>query len=129
MENKEWRDLVCGNIVRVMRHACFPCDLMLLLARTTPVEDCKKRTDGLSCFLIDLREAQGNGCDIKPLGAMINHNTTEVFFDNLRIPGSSLIGEEGKGFRYILDGMNAERVLIAAESLGDGKFFIKKGVM
>jgi acyl-CoA dehydrogenase len=103
-------------------------DLMLLLARTTPVEECTKRTDGLSCFLIDLREAQGNGCDIKPLDAMINHNTTEVFFDNLQIPGSSLIGEEGKGFRYILDGMNAERVLIAAESLGDGKFFIKKGV-
>lgn len=102
-------------------------DLMLLLARTTPAEECTKRTDGLSCFLIDLREAQNNGCEIKPLDAMINHNTTEVFFDNMKIPGSSLIGEEGKGFRYILDGMNAERVLIAAESLGDGKFFIKKG--
>ncbi|HAA91472.1 MAG: acyl-CoA dehydrogenase [Rhodospirillaceae bacterium] len=103
-------------------------DLMLLLARTTPSEECERRTDGLSCFLVDIREVAGNGCEIKPLDAMINHNTTEVFFDNMRIPGSSLIGEEGKGFRYILDGMNAERILIAAESLGDGKFFIKKGV-
>ena len=103
-------------------------DLMLLLARTTPPEECEKRTDGLSCFLIDLREVTGNGCQIKPLDAMINHNTTEVFFDNMHIPGDALIGQEGKGFRYILDGMNAERVLIAGESLGDGKFFIDKGV-
>ena len=103
-------------------------DLMLLLARTSPPEECEKRTDGLSCFLVDLREATGNGCQIKPLDAMINHNTTEVFFDNMRIPGDALIGQEGKGFRYILDGMNAERVLIAGESLGDGKFFIDKGV-
>ena len=103
-------------------------DLMLLLARTSPPEECEKRTDGLSCFLVDLREATGNGCQIKPLDAMINHNTTEVFFDNMHIPGDALIGQEGKGFRYILDGMNAERVLIAGESLGDGKFFIDKGV-
>ncbi len=103
-------------------------DLMLLLARTTPPEECEKRTDGLSCFLLDLREVTGNGCQIKPLDAMINHNTTEVFFDNMHIPGDALIGQEGKGFRYILDGMNAERVLIAGESLGDGKFFIDKGV-
>lgn len=103
-------------------------DLMLLLARTTPPEECEKRTDGLSCFLIDLREVEGNGCQIKPLDAMINHNTTEVFFDNMHIPGEALIGQEGKGFRYILDGMNAERVLIAGESIGDGKFFIEKGV-
>ncbi|MBC27568.1 MAG: acyl-CoA dehydrogenase [Rhodospirillaceae bacterium] len=103
-------------------------DLMLLLARTTPPEECEKRTDGLSCFLIDLREVTDNGCQIKPLDAMINHNTTEVFFDNMHIPGDALIGQEGKGFRYILDGMNAERVLIAGESLGDGKFFIDKGV-
>ena len=103
-------------------------DLMLLLARTTPPEECEKRTDGLSCFLIDLREVTGNGCQIKPLDAMINHNTTEIFFDNMHIPGDALIGQEGKGFRYILDGMNAERVLIAGESLGDGKFFIDKGV-
>ena len=101
---------------------------MLLLARTTPPEECEKRTDGLSCFLLDLREVTGNGCQIKPLDAMINHNTTEVFFDNMHIPGDALIGQEGKGFRYILDGMNAERVLIAGESLGDGKFFIDKGV-
>ena len=103
-------------------------DLMLLLARTSPPEECEKRTDGLSCFLVDLREVTGNGCEIKPLDAMINHNTTEVFFDNMHIPGDALIGQEGKGFRYILDGMNAERVLIAGESLGDGKFFIDKGV-
>jgi acyl-CoA dehydrogenase len=103
-------------------------DLMLLLARTTPAEECAKRTDGLSCFLLDMREVVGNGCEVKPLKAMINHNTTEVFFENMRIPASALIGEEGKGFRYILDGMNAERILIAGESLGDGKFFIKKGV-
>jgi len=103
-------------------------DLMLLLARTSPPEECEKRTDGLSCFLVDLREVTGDGCEIKPLDAMINHNTTEVFFDNMHIPGDALIGQEGKGFRYILDGMNAERVLIAGESLGDGKFFIDKGV-
>jgi acyl-CoA dehydrogenase len=103
-------------------------DLMLLLARTTPADQVKKRSDGLSCFLIDLREAQKDGCEIRPLDAMINHNTTEVFFDNLRIPASSLIGEEGKGFRYILDGMNAERILIAGEGIGDCRFFINKGV-
>jgi len=103
-------------------------DLMLLLARTTPADKVKKRTDGISTFLIDLREAQKNGCEIRPLDAMINHNTTEVFFDNLRIPASSLIGEEGKGFRYILDGMNAERILIAGEAIGDCRFFINKGV-
>ncbi len=103
-------------------------DLMLLLARTTPADQVQKRTDGISTFLIDLREAQKNGCEIRPLDAMINHNTTEVFFDNLRIPASSLIGEEGKGFRYILDGMNAERILIAGEAIGDCRFFINKGV-
>jgi len=103
-------------------------DLMLLLARTTPADQVKRRTDGISTFLIDLREATGNGCEIRPLDAMINHNTTEVFFDNLRIPASSLIGEEGKGFRYILDGMNAERILIAGEAIGDCRFFVNKGV-
>lgn len=101
-------------------------DLMLLLARTTSAEQVTKRTDGISAFLIDLREATKGGCEIRPIDAMINHNTTEVFFDNLRIPASSLIGEEGKGFRYILDGMNAERCLIAAEAIGTGRYFISK---
>jgi acyl-CoA dehydrogenase len=101
-------------------------DLMLLLARTKPIEQCAKRSDGLSVFLIDIREARGQGLDIRPLPAMINHNTTEVFFDGLRIPASSLIGEENRGFRYILDGMNAERILVAAEALGDARFFVRK---
>jgi len=101
-------------------------DLMLLLARTTPADQVTKRTDGISTFLIDLREATENGCEIRPIDAMINHNTTEVFFDNLHIPASSLIGEEGKGFRYILDGMNAERCLIAAEAIGTGRYFIRR---
>lgn len=103
-------------------------DLMLLLARTTAVDAVKKRTEGLSTFLVDLREAVGNGCDIKPIDAMINHNTTQVFFDNLVIPHDSLIGEEGKGFRYILDGMNAERCLIASEAIGHGRYFVNKAV-
>ncbi len=101
-------------------------DLMLLLARTTPKEEVKKRGDGLSVFLIDMREALGNGLTIKPLRAMINHATTEVFFDDLVIPENSLIGELDKGFRYILDGMNAERILIGSECIGDARWFIKK---
>lgn len=103
-------------------------DLMLLLARTTPLEDVKKKSEGLSVFLLDIREALGKGLDIKPLKAMINHNTTEVFFDNLRIPADCLIGEEGKGFKYILDGMNAERILVSAEAIGDGRWFTKTSV-
>ena len=101
-------------------------DLMLLLARTTSKEDVKKRTDGLSVFLIDMRDAVGNGLTIKPLRAMVNHATTEVFLDDLEIPADSLIGEIDKGFKYILDGMNAERILIAAECIGDARWFIKK---
>jgi acyl-CoA dehydrogenase len=101
-------------------------DLMLLLARTTPRDQVEKRTDGLSVFLIDMREAVGNGLEIKPIRTMINHATTEIFFDNLKIPADSLVGEEGKGFRYILSGMNAERILIAAECIGDARWFIKK---
>ena len=93
-------------------------DLMLLLARTTSRDQVKKRTDGLSVFIVEMREAIGNGLEIKPIRTMINHATTEIFFDNLRIPANSLVGEEGKGFRYILGGMNAERILIAAEALG-----------
>ncbi len=103
-------------------------DLMLLLARTTPADQVDKRTDGISTFLIDLNEAQQNGCEIRPLKAMINHNACEVFFDNVPIPGDALIGEEGKGFRCIIDGMNAERCLVAAESVGNGRFFVEKAV-
>jgi acyl-CoA dehydrogenase len=103
-------------------------DLMLLLARTTPLGEVAKKSDGLSVFLVDLRQAVGNGLEIRPLKAMINHNTTEIFIDNLRIPASSLIGQEGRGFRYILDGMNAERILVASECIGDGRWFINKAV-
>jgi acyl-CoA dehydrogenase len=101
-------------------------DMMLLLARTTPADQVEKRTDGLSVFLVDLREGRGKGLEIRPIEAMINHNTTEVFFDNLRVPAENLIGEEGKGFRYILDGMNAERILVASEAIGDGRWFVGK---
>lgn len=101
-------------------------DLMLLLARTTPRDQVKSKTEGLSIFLVDMREAVGKGLTIKPIRTMMNHSTTEVFFDDLRIPASSLIGEEGKGFRYILSGMNAERILIAAECVGDAKWFVEK---
>ena len=102
-------------------------DLMLLLARTTPREEAAKRTEGLSIFLVDMREAVASGAmTIKPIRTMMNHSTTEVFFDDLRIPASSLVGEEGKGFRYILSGMNAERILIAAECIGDAKWFIER---
>ncbi|MBV8167631.1 MAG: acyl-CoA/acyl-ACP dehydrogenase, partial [Alphaproteobacteria bacterium] len=101
-------------------------DLMLLLARTTPRDKVEKRTDGLSVFLVDMREAKGHGLTIRPIRTMMNHATTEVFFDNLHVPPENLIGEEGKGFRYILSGMNAERILIAAECIGDAKWFIAK---
>ena len=116
------------NGQKVWTSRALHSDLMLLLARTTPADQVEKRVDGISVFLVDLREAVGNGCEIKPLDAMINHNTTEVFFDDCRIPASSLIGEEGRGFRYILDGMNAERILISGESIGDARYFTKKAV-
>ncbi|HJO72810.1 MAG TPA: acyl-CoA dehydrogenase family protein [Rhodospirillales bacterium] len=103
-------------------------DLMLVLARTTPRDEIEKRTDGLSVLLVDMRDALDNSLTIKPIRTMINHATTEVFFDDLRVPAANLIGEEGKGFRYILDGMNAERVLIAAECIGDARWFIEKAV-
>ncbi|RIK97580.1 MAG: acyl-CoA dehydrogenase [Proteobacteria bacterium] len=101
-------------------------DVMVLLARTTPKEEAKKRTDGLSVFIVDMQAARGNGLTIRPIRTMMNHSTTEVFFDNMRVPAENLIGEEGKGFRYILSGMNAERILIAAECIGDAKWFIDK---
>lgn len=100
-------------------------DLMLLLARTTPVDRVKRRADGLSVFLVDIRASLQRGLNIRPLKAMINHSTTEVFFDNLEVPAENLIGEEGQGFRYILDGMNAERVLVASEAIGDARWFIR----
>ena len=99
---------------------------MLLLARTTPRDEVAKRTDGLSVFILDMREAIGNGLTIRPIRTMMNHATTEVFFDNVRVPAENLVGEEGKGFRYILSGMNAERILIAAECVGDAKWLIEK---
>ncbi len=101
-------------------------DLMLLLARTTPRDQVKKRTDGLSVFLVDMRLAQSAGMTINPIRTMMNHATTEVFFDDLRVPAENLIGEEGQGFRYILAGMNAERILIASECIGDAKWFIAR---
>ena len=100
-------------------------DLMLLLVRTTPIEQVTRKTEGLSVFLVDMREAIGKGMTIRPIKAMINHNTTEVFYDGLRVPAENLIGEEGKGFRYILDGMNAERILVSHESICDAKWFIR----
>ena len=103
-------------------------DLMLLLARTTPLDAVTKRTEGLSLFLVDLRTADERELTIRPLETMINHHTTEIFFDGLRVPAANRIGDEGKGFRYILDGMNAERILIAAESVGDGGWFIERAV-
>ena len=101
-------------------------DLMLLLARTTPASEVEKRTEGLSVFLVDLRQAVGQGLTIRPIRTMINHATTEVFFDDLVVPAASLVGDDGKGFHYILDGMNAERVLIGAECIGDARWFIDK---
>jgi hypothetical protein len=101
-------------------------DLMLLLARTTPRDQVAKRTDGLSVFILDMREALQAGLTIRPIRTMMNHATTEVFFDNVKVPAENLVGEEGKGFRYILSGMNAERILIAAECVGDAKWFIEK---
>jgi len=101
-------------------------DLMLLLARTTPKDAVKRRGDGLSIFVVDMRDAVGRGMTIRPIRTMMNHSTTEVFFDDVAVPAENLIGEEGRGFRYILDGMNAERILIAAECVGDARWFIAK---
>ena len=101
-------------------------DLMLLLARTTPLPDVRKKTEGLSIFLVDLKGEAARGLSVRPIRNMVNHETNEVFFDNFEIPAENLIGQEGEGFRYILDGMNAERILIAAECIGDGYWFIDK---
>jgi acyl-CoA dehydrogenase len=125
---KKGNDRYIVNGQKVWTSRALHSDLMLLLARTTPPDKVKKRSDGLSVFLVDLKKAVGNGVEIKPIKALINHNTTEVFFDNLEVPAENLIGEEGKGFKYILDGMNAERILVASECVGDGRWLLKKGV-
>ena len=103
-------------------------DVMLLLARTTQREQVTKKSEGMSVFIVDMKEALGKGLTIRPIRTMINHGTTEVFFDNMEVPAENLVGEEGKGFRYILDGMNAERILIAAECIGDARWFTSKSV-
>jgi acyl-CoA dehydrogenase len=125
-ERKGGKYIVNGQKVWTSR--ALHSDLMLLLARTTPLPDVKRRSDGLSVFLVDLRDAVGRGLEIKPIDAMINHNTTEVFIHDLEVPAENLIGEEGKGFRYIVDGLNAERILVASEAVGDGRWFIDKAV-
>ena len=118
------RYLVTGQKVWISRvqHS----DLMILLARTTPLAEVLKKSDGMSVFLVDLRDAIGKGLTVRPIANMVNHETNELFFDNLEIPAENLIGEEGKGFRYVLDGLNAERTLIAAECIGDGYWFIER---
>jgi len=118
------RYVVNGQKVWISRVA--HSDLMILLARTTPLAQVRKKADGMSIFLVDLRAAIGNGLTVRPIPNMVNHETNELFFDNLEIPAGNLIGEEGKGFKYILDGLNAERTLIAAECIGDGYWFIDK---
>lgn len=114
------------NGQKVWTSRALHSDLMLLLARTTPLDRVKRTSDGLSVFLVDIKESIGNGLQIKPIRAMVNHNTTEVFFESLRVPLENLIGEEGNGFRYILDSMNAERILVASEAIGDGRWFVNK---
>ena len=121
-------DVYVVNGQKVWTSRALHSDLMLLLVRTTPLEECAKKTDGLSTLLVDLRTAKGNGIEIRPIPAMINHNTTEVFIENLEVPVENRVGEEGKGFRYILDGMNAERILVAQECIGDGRWLLKKAV-
>ena len=116
--------LVSGQKVWTSR--AMHSDLMLLLARTTPRDQTAKRTEGLSTFIVDMRAALGHGLTIRPIRTMMNHNSTEVFFDNMVVPAENLVGVEGRGFRYILDGMNAERLLIAAECIGDAKWFLRK---
>jgi hypothetical protein len=123
---REGNDCYVINGQKIWTSRAEHSDLMLLLARTTSKEQAKKRTDGLSVFLVDMRLAQGASIAINPIRTMMNHATTQIFFDDLRVPAENLIGEEGQGFRYILSGMNAERILIAAECIGDAKWFIAK---
>ena len=118
------RYVVNGQKVWISR--VLHSDLMILLARTTPLAEVKKKSDGMSIFIVDLREAVKRGMTVKPIRNMVNHETNQLFFDNLEVPAENLIGEEGKGFRYILDGLNAERILISAECIGDGYWFIER---
>jgi len=121
---KDGRYVVNGQKVWISRvqHS----DLMILLARTTPLAEVKRKSEGMSIFLVDLRDAIGHGLEVRPIPNMVNHETNELFFENLEIPAENLIGEEGKGFKYILDGLNAERTLIAAECIGDGRWFVER---
>jgi acyl-CoA dehydrogenase len=121
---KDGRWVVSGQKVWISRvqHS----DLMILLARTTPLADVKRKSEGMSIFIVDLREALGRGLSVRPIPNMVNHETNELFFENLEVPAENLIGEEGQGFRYILDGLNAERTLIAAECIGDGRWFVER---
>ena len=121
---KDDRYVVRGQKIWISR--AEHSDLLLLIARTTPIAEVKKRTDGLSVFLVDMRTAVDNGLTIRPIRTMMNHATTELFFDDLEIPAGALVGEEGKGFRYLIDGLNAERILIAAECVGDGRWFVER---
>jgi alkylation response protein AidB-like acyl-CoA dehydrogenase len=123
---KKGNDRYLVNGQKVWTSRVLYSDLMLLLARTTPADKVRKRSEGLSVFLVDLRESKGRGLDIRKIDAMLNHNTCEVFFDNLEIPAESLVGEEGQGFRYIVDSMNAERILISSECLGDARYYIRR---
>ncbi|WP_431825800.1 acyl-CoA dehydrogenase family protein [Burkholderia sp. F1] len=123
-EKRGDRYVINGQKVWISR--VLHSDLMILLARTTPLADVKQKSEGMSIFIVDLREAVGNGLTVQPIPNMVNHETSELFFDNLEIPAGNLIGEEGQGFRYILDGLNAERTLIAAECIGDGYWFVDK---
>jgi alkylation response protein AidB-like acyl-CoA dehydrogenase len=125
---RKGNDSYIVNGQKVWTSRALESDLMLLLARTTPADEVAKRSDGMSVFLIDMQKAKGNGLELKKIDAMINHNSCEVFFDDLEIPADTLIGKEGKGFRYIVDSMNAERILIAYECLGDARYFIKRSV-
>ena len=118
------RYVVNGQKIFISR--VLQSDLMLLLARTTPLAEVSRKTDGLSVFLVDIRNAKG--LEVRPLRMMMNHSTNALFFDNLEIPADSLVGQEGRGFHYILDGMNAERILVASDSIGDGKWFVEKAV-
>ncbi|MGF6999338.1 acyl-CoA dehydrogenase family protein [Paraburkholderia sp. GAS32] len=121
---RDGRYVINGQKVWISR--VLHSDLMILLARTTALSEVKKKSDGMSIFIVDLRDAIGNGLTVRPIANMVNHETNELFFDNLEIPEENLIGEEGKGFRYILDGLNAERTLIAAECIGDGRWFVER---
>ena len=118
------RYLISGQKVWISR--VLHSDLMILLARTTPLAEVRRRSEGLSIFVVDLREAIGHGLSVRPIANMVNHESSELFFDDLEVPVDNLIGEEGQGFRYLLDGLNAERVLIAAECIGDGYWFIDR---